>query len=156
MPGRVRVSREIPRAGTLDRDMWVRSIARALLEDMWELEAEHLAQVEQFLCGLLHYLVGRVQDRPEYPRAPSAWRGKAELLPLAGGLLSKQRETVGSDSLAVRNWLTSLNDETDRLKLSPHARKAFSTLIRLPFEDTAKTLEAAEQAIRRELGDGGA
>lgn len=153
MPGKVRVDRHVPRVGTLDRDMWVRGIARALIEPMWELDEKRLQQVEMLLVGLLHYLIGRVHDRPHLPREDAAWRGSAGLLPLAGGMLSQQRQTAEATVLALHGWFGKLRDECESNKFNPLAIKAFATLLRLKPADAAEVLDIAERAIRVELGD---
>lgn len=153
MPGKVRTDRPIPRIGTLDRDMWVRGTARVLIEPMWELDEARLQQVEQLIVGLLHYLLGRIHDRPEFGRVEAPWRGKAELLPLAGGLLTQQRTQGDASAAALQRWFGKIYKECEKNRYNPLALRAFSTLLRLPPDQAAEVLDIAERAIRMELGD---
>jgi len=89
MAGKVRENLEIPRAGTVDRDTFVRDIARILLEGTGEVDKDLTPRAEQFLGGVLHYLLGRIHDRPDQPAVQAVWRGKAPLVSLMHGLLSR-------------------------------------------------------------------
>lgn len=152
MAGRVREDREVPRIGTLDRDVYVREIARTMIDALPDVDEDNGPLVEQFLCGVVHYLLGRIHDRPEYPRVNAKWRGKAPLIPLINGLLVRQRETMGDSQEALRKWLETLGAECDVGKFNPLAARSFAALLRSPPKQAAMVMDRAERALRREMG----
>ena len=147
MTERVHENREIPQIATFDRDTYVRDIARALVEEVTDIEDDIGFRVEQFLGGVIHYLLGRVHDRPEHPREPAIWRGKAPLIPLVSGLLVRQRETIGD-----YEWLEALIRECEAGQYNPIAKTAFAALLRLPPKQVVRILDSAERSLRIELG----
>lgn len=152
MPGRVDENREIPRIATFDRDTYVRDIARVLVEEVIDVEDDIGFRVEQFLGGVIHYLLGRVHDRTEHPRESAMWRGKAPLIPLVNGLLVRQRRTMGDTIELFYEWLESLIRECEEGKYNPIAKTAFTALLRLPPKQAVRILDFAERSLRIELG----
>ena len=152
MAGRIRDNHEIPRAGTVDRDTFVREIARVLLEAVGESDKEIGPRTEQFLGGIVHYLLGRLHDRPDQPPEQVRWRGKAPLVSLMHGLLVRQRESMGHSSEALRGWLEALNHECEGGKFNPLAIRAFKSMAKAQPRQAAQILDLAERSLRLEMG----
>jgi len=152
MAGKVRENLEIPRAGTVDRDTFVRDIARILLEGTGEVDKDLTPRAEQFLGGVRNYLLGRIHDRPDQPAVQAVWRGKAPLVSLMHGLLSRQRETMGDSAEALRKWLEGLVVECETGKYNPLAARAFSSLAKAQPRQAALILDLVERALLREMG----
>tara|TARA_B100001123_G_scaffold403476_1_gene492005 strand:- start:345 stop:812 length:468 start_codon:yes stop_codon:yes gene_type:complete len=152
MPGRVQENREIPRIATFDRDTYVRDIARLLVEEVIDIDDDISFRVEQFLGGVIHYLLGRVHDRAEQSREPAKWRGKAPLIPLVNGLLMRQRQNMGDTTELLYEWLESLIRECEVEKYNPIAKTAFTALLRMPPKQVVRVLDFAERSLRIELG----
>lgn len=152
MAGKVRENIEIPRAGTVDRDTFVREFARILLDGANDADKESIPQAEQFLGAVVHYLLGRIHDRPDQPAVQAVWRGKAPLVSLMHGLLSRQRETMGDSAEALRKWLEGLVAECEAGKYNPLAARAFSSLSRAKPRQAALILDLAERSLLREMG----
>ncbi len=152
MAGRISDNQEIPKPNTVDRDTFVRDIARTLLKAIGDVEEDMAPRVEQFLGGVIHYLLGRIHDRPEFPRERATWRGKAPLVPLVNGLLVRQRETMGNSSEALQEWFNGLIEECEAGKYNPLAARAFTALSRAQPRQTVQIMDLAERSLRLELG----
>ncbi len=152
MARRIRENQEIPRPGTVDRDTFVREIARLLLEAAGESDKDQIPRAEQFLCGIIHYLLGRIHDRPDQERMRSPWRGKAPLVSLLHGLLTRQRETTGDSADAVRDWLDGLAAECEAGKYNPLAARAFASMAKLQPRQIVQILDLSERVLRKEMG----
>jgi len=152
MAGKVRENLEIPRAGTVERDTFVRDIARILLDTAGDDDKAMVPRAEQFLGGVVHYLLGRIHDRPDQPAARAVWRGKAPLVSLMHGLLARQRETMGESAEALRKWLEELVVECETGKYNPMAARAFSSLSKAQPRQAALVLDLAERVLLREMG----
>lgn len=152
MAGRIRENLEVPRPDTVDRDTYVREIARLLLEGVESPGEDLAANAEQFLGGIVHYLLGRVHDRPDLPREQCRWRGKAPLVSLMHGLLVRQRETMGNSSEALQGWLTGLVQECEAGKFNPLAIRSFTSMSRAQPRQAAKIMDLVERSLRLEMG----
>lgn len=152
MAGRIRENLEIPSAGTVDRDTFVRDITRILLDAADNEDKDLVPQVEQFLGGVVHYLMGRIHDRPDQPRARAVWRGKAPLVSLMHGLLVRQRESMGDSAEALREWLDGMVRECEAGKFNPLAARAFASLSKARPRQAALILDLAERVLLREMG----
>ena len=152
MAGRVREGRKVPKVSSVDRDVYVRGIARTLIEALPEIDDDFGLLAEQFLGGVVHYLLGRIHDRPGHPRTEAPWRGKAPLIPLMNGLLVRQRETMGDKPEALQAWLKTLGEECEAGKYNPLAAHAFAALLRSSPKQAAKVMDVAERALRQEMG----
>ena len=152
MAGKVRENLEIPRAGTVERDTFVRDVARVLLEAAGEDDKAMIPRTEQFLGGVVHYLLGRIHDRPDQPVVQAVWRGKAPLVSLMHGLLARQRETMGDSAEALRRWLDGLVVECEAGKYNPMAARAFSAMSKAQPRQAALILDLAERTLLCEMG----
>lgn len=152
MAGRIRDNQEIPRADTVDRDTYVREVARVLLEAVGDVDKELGPRAEQFLGGIIHYLLGRLHDRPDLPRTQATWRGKAPLVSLMHGLLVRQRESMGTSSEALSGWLAGLIQECEAGKYNPLALRAFKSMTKTKPSQTTQILDLAERSLRLEMG----
>jgi hypothetical protein len=152
MAGRIRDNQEIPRPDSVERDTFVREIARTLLEALGNIDKDMIPKSEQFLGGIVHYLLGRVHDRPDLPRVQAGWRGKAPLVSLMRGLLVRQRETMGTSSEALGRWLEGLVKECEAGKFNPLTIRAFTAMSKSQSRQTAPILDLAERSLRVEMG----
>ncbi len=152
MPRRIRENQEIPRFGTVDRHAFVRDVARILLEEAGENDQPLVPQAEQLLCGLIHYLLGRLQDRPGEEPTRGPWRGKVPLVSLLHGLLTKQREVTGDSAQALRGWLDGLIAECEIGKYNPIAARAFASTGKVQPKQIVRTLDLCERVLRKEMG----
>jgi hypothetical protein len=152
MAGRIRDNQEIPRAGTVERDTFVRDIARLLLEGVDKADEELGPKAEQFIGGIVHYLMGRIHDRADAPREQAIWRGKAPLVSLMHGVLVRQRETMGNTSEALCDWLDGMVQECETGKYNPLAIRAFKSMSKLGSSQSARILDLAERSLRLEMG----
>jgi hypothetical protein len=152
MAGRIRDNQEIPRADTVERDTFVREVARILIGAITGVDEELGPKTEQFLGGIVHYLLGRIQDRPDLRREQGPWRGKAPLVSLMHGLLVRQRETMGDSSDALREWLEGLTRECEAGKYNPLAIRAFNSMAKAQSRQAAQVLDLAERSLRLEMG----
>ncbi|WP_193173712.1 hypothetical protein [Nisaea nitritireducens] len=143
----------IPRAGTLDRDVWARDLARSMCEKVPDVEELEMRRLEQFLCGLMHYLLGKVHDRPEFRREEAVWRGKHGLLPLMGGMMDRYRNMPRKPGTEpVRQWLNDMADEATSSKYNPVCIQAFRLLARLEHDDLENMLHNASCVVLLSLG----
>ena len=152
MAGRIRDNQEIPHPDSVERDTFVREIARMLLAALGNIDKDMIPRTEQFLGGIVHYLLGRVHDRPDLPRGHMGWRGKAPLVSLMHGLLVRQRETMGNSSDALERWLESLVKECEVGKYNPLTIRAFTAMSKARPHQTAQILDLAERSLRVEIG----
>lgn len=155
MDAQRRTQQQIPRVGSLERDMWVRGLARSLCDAVLEIDEVEQKRLEQFLGGLVHYLLGRVHDRIEFPREAAVWRGKHALLPLIGGLIDQQRaksKTEGEEP--VRDWMKELFVESTNNKYNPLAAKTFRALTRLDGRELDNLMHNASAVVLIALGQG--
>ena len=144
---------KIPRIGTLDRDVWVREIARAMCDAVIDIDEQEMRSLEQFLCGMMHYLLGKVHDRPEFRREEAVWRGKHGFLPLMGGMLDRQRNVPREDGREpVREWIQSMFMEATESKYNPVCAKAFRSLARIEHSELENILHNASCVVLIALG----
>jgi hypothetical protein len=133
MAGQIRENLEIPRPDTVDRDIYLREIARLLLEGVKDLDKDLAPTAAQFLGGIVHYLLGRVHDRPDLPREQCRWRGKALLVSLMHGVLVRQRECEAG-------------------KFNPLTIRSFKSMSRAQPRQAAKVMDLVERSLRLEMG----
>jgi hypothetical protein len=152
MAGQIRDNIEVPRTNTLDRDTFVREIARTLLEAAGDADKEIGPRAEQFLGGIVHYLMGRIHDRPDQPHEKAPWRGKAPLVSLMHGLLVRQRETMGESPEALHGWLEGMIQECEAGKYNPLAIRAFTSMTKVQPRQAVEVLDLAERSLRSEMG----
>lgn len=152
MAGRIRDNIEIPRANSVDRDTFVREIARILLEAAGDVDKETGPRAEQFMGGIVHYLLGRIHDRPDQPLEKAPWRGKAPLVSLMHGLLVRQRESMGNSSEALHDWLEGVIQECEVGKYNPLAIRALTSMTKAQPRQAAEILDLAERSLRSEMG----
>jgi hypothetical protein len=152
MAGQIRENLEIPRPDTVDRDIYLREIARLLLEGVKDLDKDLAPTAAQYLRGIVHYLLGRVHDRPDLPREQCRWRGKALLVSLMHGVLVRQRETMGDSSEALQGWLTGLVQECEAGKFNPLTIRSFKSMSRAQPRQAAKVMDLVERSLRLEMG----
>lgn len=148
-----RAEHKIPHAGTLDRDVWVRDLARSMCDSVIDVDELEMRRLEQFLCGLMHYLLGKVHDRPEFRREDAVWRGKHGLLPLMGGMMDRYRNMPRKPGTEpVRQWLTDMFEEATTAKYNPVCVKTFRLLARLDHADLENMLHNASCVVLLSLG----
>lgn len=148
-----RTEHAIPRIGTLDRDVWVRDIVRAMCDAVIDIDEIEMRRLEQFLCGLMHYLLGKVHDRVEFRREDAAWRGRHGLLPAMGGMLDRCRAAPRDGGQEpVRDWIKDMHRESERGKYNPVCIKAFRLLARLEAAQLENMLHNASCVVLIALG----
>ncbi len=151
-----RLRRNVPRFGTLDRDVWVREIARGLVERIDGTAEADITQTEQIVAGLIHYALGRVHDRPQFSRDSVPWRGKTPIIPIVGSLLANLRVDIQKGQQPVLARLQQYRSESQQGKFNPHAAKTFATAARLDIQALSALLTIAERAVILEIGPDGA
>ncbi|WP_193183826.1 hypothetical protein [Nisaea sediminum] len=148
-----RTEHKIPRIGTLDRDVWVREIVRSMCDAVIDIDEVEMRRLEQFLCGLMHYLLGKVHDRIEFKREEAVWRGRHGLLPLMGGMMDRCRaQARGAGQEPMRDWLKEMHREAEDSKYNPVCVKAFRLLIRLENAELENILHNASCVVLIALG----
>lgn len=148
-----RSQHKIPRVGTLDRDVWVREIVRAMCDAVIDVDELEMRKLEQFLCGLMHYLLGKVHDRMEFPKDEAVWRGAHGLLPLMGGMMDRCRAQPREDGAEpFRDWLKLMHAEAEKGKYNPVCVKSFRLLARLENADLENVLHNASCVALIALG----
>jgi len=152
MAGRISDNQAIPKPNAVDRHTFVRDIAGALLQAAGADEEGIAPRVEHFLGGIIHYLLGRIHNRPELPCERALWRRKAPLVPLVNGLLERQRKTMGNYSEASQEWFSGLIEECEARKYNPLAAWAFTALLRTQPRQTVQTMDLVERSLRLDLG----
>ena len=152
MAGRISDDQAIPKPNAVDRHTFVRDIARALLQAAGAAEEDMVPRVEHFLGGVIHYLLGRIHNRPELPRERALRRRKAPLVPLVNGLLKRQRKTMGNYSETLQEWFSGLIEECEAGKYNPLAAWAFTALLRTQPRQTVQTTDLAKRSFRLDLG----
>ena len=153
---KTRLRRNVPRFGTLDRDVWVREIARGLVERIDGTAEADITQTEQIVAGLIHYALGRVHDRPQFKRESHPWRGKTPIIPIIGSLLANLRVDIQKGKQPVMARLQQYRTESEQGKFNPHAAKTFAAASRLDLEALSSLLTIAERAVILEIGPDGA